>query len=129
MPRKVVSLGGIVMATIFAVSVVVTLTQFGIFGIAQGQVNITSLTPEQKAAICNPNNPKLKVVNTTESKICGIPVTVKPHLSNATSAANTTTRTGTEAPGAVPSPYWRRVNLPSYHCFRVLFSILSLFSK
>ena len=93
------------MATIFAVSVVETLTQFGIFGIAQGQVNITSLTPEQKDAICN----------TTES--------------NATSAANTTTTTGTEAPGAVPSPYWRRVNLPSYHCFRVLFSILSLFSK
>jgi hypothetical protein len=103
MPRKV-SLSGIVMATILAVSVVVVvvaLTQFGIFGIAQGQVNITSLTPEQKAAICNPNNPKLKVVNTTESKICGIPVTVKPPT-NATSAATNTT-TGTEAPSAVPS--------------------------
>ena len=102
MPRKV-SLSGIVMATILAVSVVVVaLTEFGNFRIAQGQGNITSsLTPEQKAAICNPNNPKLKVVNTTESKICGIPVTVKPPT-NATSAATNTT-TGTEAPSAVPS--------------------------
>jgi hypothetical protein len=70
----------------------------GSFRIAQGQANDTSLTPEQKDAICNPNNPlsKLSPVNTTESKICGIPVTVKPHPSNMTSATNTTA--GTEAP-------------------------------
>jgi hypothetical protein len=75
------------------------LTGFGNFGIAQGQANDTSeLTPEQKDAICNPNNPasKLNPVNTTESRICGIPKTVKLHLSNMTSA-NTTT-TGAEAP-------------------------------
>jgi len=40
-------------------------------------------------------------VNTTESKICGIPVTLKPHLSNSTTAANTTAA-GTESPP--PSP-------------------------
>jgi hypothetical protein len=116
MPRKV-SLSGIVMATIFAVSVVVTLTGFGIFdNNAQGQGNLTkgnvtignvTLTPEQVAAICNPNNPKLKVVNTTESKICGIPVTIKPRT-NMTTPANTTasanTTTGTEAPSVVPTP-------------------------
>jgi len=37
---------------------------------AQGQVggaNITP-TPEQKAAMCNPHNPNLKFVNTTESE-------------------------------------------------------------
>jgi cell division protein FtsN len=81
---------------------IVTLTEFGSFGTAQGQGNLT-LTPEQKAAICDPNNPlsKLDFVNTTESKICGIPVTVKPPT-NATSAATNTT-TGTEAPSAVPS--------------------------
>jgi cell division protein FtsN len=99
MPRKI-SLSGIVMATILAVSVVVALTVFGKFRTAQGQVNITSsLTPEQKDAICNPNNPlsKLNPVNTTESKICGIPVTVKPRISNMTSP-NTTTGTETETP-------------------------------
>jgi hypothetical protein len=56
---------------------VTTLADFK-FGIAQGQSNSTSslsLTPEQKDAICNPDNPdsRLNPVNTTESKICGIP--------------------------------------------------------
>ena len=100
MPRKI-SLSGILMATILAVSVVVALTVFGKFRTAQGQVNITSsLTPEQKDAICNPNNSlsKLNPVNTTESKICGIPVTVRPSISS-----NTTT-TGTESPSVVPTP-------------------------
>jgi hypothetical protein len=55
-------------------------------GIAHGQVNSTSLIPQQKAAICNPSD---KSINTTESKICGVPVTVKPHLnsSNMTTGA------------------------------------------
>jgi hypothetical protein len=37
---------------------------------AQAQVNASTLTPEQKDAICNPNNPsaKLSPFNTTESK-------------------------------------------------------------
>jgi hypothetical protein len=67
MPRKVVSLNGIAMATILAASVVVavvvvTLTEFGKFGTAQGQVNniTSSLTLEQKDAICNPNNSIIK---------------------------------------------------------------------
>jgi hypothetical protein len=64
-----------------------------------------SLTPEQKAAICDPNNPesKLNPVNTTESKICGIPVTIKPPPSNTTSAG-TETSSGSLAPSVVPSP-------------------------
>jgi hypothetical protein len=80
----------------------VTLTGFGIFSNnAQGQGNLTkgnvtignvTLTPEQVAAICDPNNPKLNFVNTTESKLCGIPKTIQ----NTTSTANITT--GAEAP-------------------------------
>jgi hypothetical protein len=87
-----------VIFTIFAATIV-TLTGFGNFGIAQGQVNSTSeLTPEQKAAICDPNNPKIvSFVNTTESRICGIPKTPTN-----TTTANTTT--GTEAPSVVPTP-------------------------
>src|SRR5919198_1623900 len=108
MRRKQTSLSVIIALIIMlAATIVVTLTQFGNFGIAQGQVNITSLTPEQKDAICNPNNPSsnLKPVNTTESKICGIPKTVKPHLSNMTSAAaaNTTSSENTTAESIAPS--------------------------
>ena len=61
-----------------------------------------------KAAICDPNNPlsKLNPVNTTESKICGIPVTIKPRTNMTT--ANTTTGeeapiTGAEAPPSASS--------------------------
>src|ERR687885_2241417 len=87
---------------IILVAAIVTSTGFGSVGIAQGQGNLTNgndtLTPEQKDAICNPNNPSsnLNPVNTTESKICGIPKTVKP--SNTTSAATPDTTTGAEAP-------------------------------
>jgi hypothetical protein len=107
-----------VMVIILAVSVVVTVTvlaQFGIFGTAQGQGNLTignvTLTPEQRAAICDPSDTH---VNTTESKICGIP---KTPTNITTPAANTTTGTGTEtspsptppatsiAPEAVPPPF------------------------
>jgi hypothetical protein len=38
-----------------------------------------TISPELKAKMCDPSNPSLKVVNTTESRICGIPKTVKPH--------------------------------------------------
>ena len=37
----------------------------------------TSISPQVKAIICAPDNPDLKVVNTTEARICGIPKTVK----------------------------------------------------
>ena len=83
---------------IILVAAIVTSTGFGGVGIAQGQGNLTNgnetLTPEQKDAICNPNNPlsRLNPVNTTESKICGIPKTL-----NATSTTSNTT-TGEEAP-------------------------------
>ncbi|MFL6407064.1 MAG: hypothetical protein ACJ71F_08355, partial [Nitrososphaeraceae archaeon] len=38
----------------------------------------TTISAEFKAKMCDPNNPSLKVVNTTEARICGIPKTVKP---------------------------------------------------
>jgi hypothetical protein len=42
----------------------------------------TKISSEIKAKMCNPSNPSLKVVNATESRICGIPRTVKPHTSS-----------------------------------------------
>jgi hypothetical protein len=98
MSRKETSLNVLIIVIILAATIV-TLTEFGNFRIAQGQGNLTignlTLTPEQKDAICNPNNPlsKLNPVNTTESHICGLPVTVKP--SNTTTANTTTANTTT----------------------------------
>jgi hypothetical protein len=99
--RKQLPVLSMLTTAIILASAIVTLTEIGKIVSAQGQGNLTAgnitLTPEQKAAVCDPSNPKLNIVNTTESKICGIP-------SNTTSAANTTT--GTEAPpptSAVPS--------------------------
>jgi hypothetical protein len=102
MPRKETSLNVLTIVIILAATIVI-LTEFGNFRIAQGQGNLTignlTLTPEQKDAICNPNNPlsKLTPVNTTESHICGIPKTWHP--SNIT-----TTETGTEAASPPPPP-------------------------
>src|SRR5919202_5950946 len=77
------------MSMIFAVTIA-TLTGFAHFGIgiAQVQVNSTSsLTPQQKAAMCNPNNPKINFVNSSESEICGIPPT-PTNMSTTTPATN-----------------------------------------
>ena len=71
------------------------------FGTAQGQAasssSSSSLTPQQRAAMCDPNSPSLKVVNTTESRICGIPKTVQPSIPNGTD-------TGTISPSVLPTP-------------------------
>src|ERR687885_1836083 len=102
-------LSSLTMITTLASAVIIILAEFGTFGNAQGQGNQTqgnmtagnvTLTPQQKDAICNPNNPasKLNPVNTTESKICGIPVTIKPRTSNATTSSGTNMTTGGETP-------------------------------
>jgi hypothetical protein len=98
------------MAALFAIAIassLIVVSGGGLVGSAianaQGQVDnstsslASSLTPEQKDAICNPNNPlsMLKSVNTTESHICGIPKTSSSNI--------TTTETGTEAPSSSPS--------------------------
>ena len=106
MSRKETSLNVLTIVIILAATIV-TLTEFGNFRIAQGQGNLTignlTLTPEQKAAICDPNNPlsKLDFVNTTESRICGIPKTITNTTSANMTTANTTipdTTTGAESP-------------------------------
>ena len=72
--------------SIIVASLVVTVGELRIFGTAQGQGNLTSsLTAEQKAAICDPSDTH---INTTESKICGKPVTPS---SNSTSSGNVMT--------------------------------------
>jgi hypothetical protein len=98
MLRKQLSLSLLTIAVILAAAIV-TFTEIGKFSVAQGQSDITpSLTPQQKAAMCDPSNPKLNFVNGTESRICGIPKTI----TNTTSSENMTT--GAEEPPPEPPP-------------------------
>jgi hypothetical protein len=94
---------------VFAVFTATVVMFIGVanFGTAQGQATAadekssssssSSLTPQQRAAMCDPNSPSLKVVNTTESRICGIPKTVQPSIPNGTD-------TGTKSPSVLPTP-------------------------
>jgi hypothetical protein len=86
---------------ILAASIVfaVSIAEFRNSVIAQGQrTNVTSssIIPQQKAAICSPNNPKLNFVNSTESKLCGLPKSIKSNMSNITT-------TGPAAPSVAPT--------------------------
>jgi hypothetical protein len=93
-------LSAISISLVFFAATIMTITEFGIFGVAHGQGSnstATSLTPQQKSAICNPSNPKLNFVNSTESKLCGIPKSVKSNMSN-------TTTSPSSAPFEVPTP-------------------------
>ncbi|HJT47817.1 MAG TPA: hypothetical protein VJ729_06505 [Nitrososphaeraceae archaeon] len=100
--KKGACLSVISMSIVFAATIV-TITGFWGFRVAHGQgsnstsSSLSSLTPQQKAAICGPSNPKLKFVNSTESKLCGIPKTVKSNMSN-------TTTSPSSAPSVVPTP-------------------------
>jgi hypothetical protein len=97
------------------VTVIITLFGSGVFNITQAQTpsapsspapsspapsspaptNKTALPPAIKAKICDPNNPKLAFVNTTESNICGLPKSIKNI---------TTTTTATPTPTLTPKP-------------------------
>jgi hypothetical protein len=99
---------------IIVVAAIVTSTGFGSIGIAQGQGNLTqgsetignvTLTPEQKDAICNPNNPssKLNPVNTTESRICGIPKTLHTNSTSSNMTTGEAPTTGEETPPSASS--------------------------
>ena len=68
---------------IAALVTTIIITGIETFNVTHAQL----LTPKQKAAFCNPNNPKLKFVNSTESKICGIPATPK-NAPNATTTSS-----------------------------------------
>lgn len=67
----------------------------------------STISPQVKAIMCDPSNPSLKVVNTTEAHICGVPKTVKPSLSSSTPptpavSSTTTTTQQTTKPSVNP---------------------------
>jgi hypothetical protein len=53
--------------------------EFGSYTSSEAQ----QISPEEKAKMCNPDNPSLNFVNSTESEICGIPASTP--ASNSTS--------------------------------------------
>jgi hypothetical protein len=91
----------VVIVTAAASSIVLT---DNALNVAQGQAggNIT-LTPAQKAAMCNPNNLSLKFVNTTESHICGLPKSI-PSTSTTSSTELPTPTTPPPPPSTTQQP-------------------------
>ncbi len=86
------------MKRIVATALVMIIT--GVVGLANFDVTqAQQLSPEQRTQMCDPNNPKLNFVNSTESEICGIPESVKNQtiLDNSTAAT-----TSSITPSAVP---------------------------
>jgi hypothetical protein len=57
-----------------------TVMEFGSYSSSEAQ----QISPEEKAKMCNPDNPSLNFVNSTESEICGIPASTPS--SNSTSS-------------------------------------------
>jgi cell division protein FtsN len=70
-----------------AVTITVIIAQIETVSISQAQ----QMSAEEKKAFCNPSNPRLKFVNSTESKICGIPATPSP-ATNASNPSNSVTQ-------------------------------------
>jgi hypothetical protein len=93
-----------VTAVLVVFTAIIVVLAFGTLNVAQGQAggggNIT-LTPAQKAAMCDPNNPSLKFVNTTESHICGIPKSPSP---NSTASSQLPTPTSPSVPASPTAP-------------------------
>ena len=79
-----ISFTAVVLAT--AIASASAVLEIGIINGSQSQITPSSPTspsptnktvsPELKSKMCDPNNPKLRFVNTTESNICGIPKTI-----------------------------------------------------
>jgi hypothetical protein len=65
----------------------------------------SAISPQEKSKLCDPNNPKLRFVNTTESKICGLPITIK-NVTTATPIPTTSipTTTPKSIPPSSPKP-------------------------
>jgi hypothetical protein len=67
--------------TIVAVIAASMAMEFGSYISSEAQ----QISPEEKAKMCNPDNPSLNFVNSTESEICGIPASTP--TSNSTSSS------------------------------------------
>jgi hypothetical protein len=76
---------------------------------ATGSSRSTTISQEVKAKMCDPSNPGLKVVNTTEARICGIPKTIKN--TTATAAMSPPTTAASSPSSSTPPP--TKLSLPA----------------
>jgi hypothetical protein len=76
---------------------------------ATGSSRSTTISQEVKAKMCDPSNPGLKVVNTTEARICGIPKTIKN--TTATAAMSPPTTAVSSPSSSTPPP--TKLSLPA----------------
>src|SRR5438067_1720004 len=74
-------------------------------------LNTTTISAKAKAEMCDPSNPSLKVVNTTESHICNIPKTVKNMTTTAaaTPAVSSSTTTQTTNSSSLTTPKQQQI--------------------
>ena len=77
--------------TIVAVIAVNMVMEFGSYTSSEAQ----QISPEEKAKMCNPDNPSLNFVNSTESEICGIPASTP--ASNSTSSPSSSPSSQSES--------------------------------
>jgi hypothetical protein len=63
-----------------------------------------TISPQVKAIMCAPGSPSLKVVNTTEARICGIPKTLKTNTTTAAAIPSPTTTAISSPPTATKLP-------------------------
>lgn len=83
-----------VIKIVVVLTITVIIAQIETVSTSQAQ----QMSAEEKKSFCSPNNPRLKFVNSTESKICGIPATPSPP------ANNTGPSNSVNSPIAKPNP-------------------------
>jgi hypothetical protein len=83
-----------VIKIVVALTITVIIAQIETVSTSQAQ----QMSAEEKKSFCNPSNPRLNFVNSTESKICGIPATPSPSA-NTTGPSNSV-----NPPTASPNP-------------------------
>ena len=110
MNRTTIRSVGMAFAIVVATAAASTVLEIGIINASQAQVTPsptnTTISPALKSKLCDPNNPKLRFVNTTESNICGLPKSIK-------NITTTTTTTPTPKPISPPSSSPRPITPPS----------------
>ncbi len=81
-----------IFTAIAAIIAASTVMGFGSYSSSEAQ----QISPEEKAKMCNPDNPSLNFVNSTESKICGIPASTPS--SNSTSSPSSPSQSESSPP-------------------------------
>jgi hypothetical protein len=71
-----------------------TVMEFGSYSSSDAQ----QISPEEKAKMCNPDNPSLYFVNSTESEICGIPASTPSSNSSSSPSSSPSSQSESSPP-------------------------------